>query len=133
MVDVQAQALALWQAQLGLLGDTLAARQAAAADVLALAEVVEAGVSPDDLTLWYVLDSGVRGEATTSAPAFAGSVTVTSEATKASWADETSATSTTALQSAFFSALAKPVTTFWNALGTFLPRASGFGFWSEAP
>ena len=61
VVDVQAQAAALWQAQLGALGDTLAARQAAAADVLALPEVVEAGVSQDDLTLWYVLDSGVRG------------------------------------------------------------------------
>jgi hypothetical protein len=61
VVDVQAQANTLWQAQLGLLGDTLAARQAAAADILALPEVVEAGVSPDDLTLWYRLDSGVRG------------------------------------------------------------------------
>jgi len=61
VVDVQAQALALWQAQLGLLGDTLGARQTAAADILALAEVVDAGVSSDDLTIWYVLDSGVRG------------------------------------------------------------------------
>jgi hypothetical protein len=61
VVDVQAQANTLWQAQLGLLGDTLEARQAAAADVLALPEVVEAGVSSDDLTLWYLLDSGVRG------------------------------------------------------------------------
>ena len=61
VVDVQTQAAALWQVQLGALGDTLAARQAAAADVLALPEVVEAGVAPDDLTLWYVLDSGVRG------------------------------------------------------------------------
>ena len=74
-----------------------------------------------------------RGRATTSAPALAGSVTLTSEATKASRAEETSATSTTALQSALFSALAKPVTSFWNAFGTFLPRASGFGFWSDAP
>jgi hypothetical protein len=61
VVSVQAQAAAFWQAQLGALGDTLAARQAAADDVLALPEVVEAGVAPDDLTLWYLLDSGVRG------------------------------------------------------------------------
>jgi hypothetical protein len=61
VVDVQAQANTLWQTQLGLLGDTLAARQAAAADILALPEVEDAGVSPDDLSLWYLLDSGVRG------------------------------------------------------------------------
>ncbi len=72
VVDVQAQVAAIWQTQLGVLGDTLAARQAAAADVANLAGVVGSGVSPDDLTLWYLLDSGVRGGLMLSPPGTRG-------------------------------------------------------------
>jgi len=57
----QDAAQAIWEDKLAQLGDTQEARAAAAAEIATLVGVADAGVGPDETSIWIEYESGVEG------------------------------------------------------------------------